>query len=105
MHVDFRDVRVVPRVQHQMLRSDHRDRRLAGDDFGQLDGCGHDFLATAGYDAAHETYLPRLGRLEGARGEGEFPREALVADDLREAREGADIRGEAHIDFLCIVLR
>lgn len=93
-------VRVVPRVQEDVFCADDRNRRLGCDDTGEFDRRRDDLVAAPGDDATDEADLLRLVGVEGTRGEGELACQTLVADDLGEACQRADIRGESDINFL-----
>ena len=91
---------MVPRMEQDALRPEHRDGRLLRDQLRGLQRRGDDLVPAAGHDARDEPALLRLRRGEGARGERELGDEALVARHLWHARERADVGGEADVYFL-----
>ena len=92
--------RVIPRMQEKVLRAEHGNWGLLGDELCSLQGGRGNLVASAMHDARDEPHLVRICRGEVARSESELAHEALVSGNLRQTRERADVRREADVDFL-----
>lgn len=87
-----------------MFRPEHGNRRLLRNQLCSLQCRRQDLVAAALDDARDKPELLRLRRGEVARGVRQLIQQAVVPDDLRQARERADVGGEANVDFLCVMV-
>ena len=91
---------MVPGVQQELLRAQHRDRGLLRDQRCSFQRGLHDLVSPSVDDTRDEPDGQRLGSGEVARGQGQLGRERLVASYLREAGERTDICCKPDVDFL-----
>ena len=92
--------RVIPRMQEKVLRAEHGNWGLLGDELRSLQGGRDNLVASAMHDARDEPHLVRICRGEVARSERELVDEALVARDFGEACQCADVRRETDVYLL-----
>ena len=89
---------MVAHVANHVFGTANGDRRLGSDLAGDLEHASQQFFL-AGIGAVDQVDALRLGTVDGAAGKGQLTHHA-VADDARQALQGADIGRHAHVDFL-----
>ena len=87
-------------MQEKVLRAEHGNWGLLGDELRSLQGGRDNLVASAMHDARDEPHLVRICRGEVARSERELVDEALVARDFGEACQCADVRRETDVYLL-----
>jgi hypothetical protein len=80
-------------MQQNSLRARNRHGALPRNDLRQLQGRLQHLLAAARDDTREEAHARRVGGGEEGGGEGELAQEGVIADDLGEVGEGADVCG------------
>lgn len=90
---------MVARMIQYMFCADDSDWAPRGDNLGLFDGDGNDLGPATVDDLADKAHLLCLSGTKGSSRESEFPDFTVVAGDLGQALQGADIRGEADVDL------
>lgn len=84
-----------------MLRARYGDRALSRNEFRQPQRLLHHFLPAAFHDLGEETDGESFRCGEPARSVRELADEGVVASDLGEKGERADVGCEANVNLLC----
>lgn len=82
-----------------MFGADDRDWAFRGDNLGLFNRSGDDLGPTTVHDLADKPDFLCLFGTKVSSGEGELPDFTVVAGDLGQALQGADICCEADVDF------
>ena len=85
---------------NEVFRARHRDRALCGDEFGELKGLFHHFIATALNNFGYKPQFLSLDRRESSRSVSKLAHERVVPSDLGQERQRADVRCKSNVDFL-----
>lgn len=91
---------MIPRVGDEVLRPCHSNGAFRSNELGKLKCLMHNLVAATRYHLRHEPELVRLRGGERARGVRELAQQRVVARDLREERERADVRRQPDVDLL-----